>query len=857
MSTNCGELARAYRSSGVREGILGRVGTSLIRIGSIAAAVRRRASARGPRATRSRSLATPILALLLCILPGAPWASAQDTPLAHKARGLMDRGDYGKALDLLKKDQSGDPRELRLLVELSRRKGDLEQADVYAQRILDLYQRGRLSSADELAQAAFANWHLDRWQEANNIYLQAQELGTPPASMLIDWGNLYLEKYNAAEAQEIFAEALQGSPEDEPPVEALVGLALAFKSQGRPGGQDSLNRALEADPKNLNAISALISWAIGSENWDEAEEWIEKGLDVNKRFLPILEQKTVMHYFRGQGDDFEESQRRILKINPRAADLYEALGNAAVNNRRLEEAEGFLRKSVQLNPRQWGAWAALGVNLLRLGKDEGKSVLEKAYESDPFNIWTVNTLRLLDSFDRFVVFETPHFIVRLHRKEAEALRPYIEELLERCLTTLESRYQHEIEGKYLFEMFPDHEDFAVRTLGMPGLGALGATLGRIVAMDSPSGRPKGEFHYGSTLWHEVAHVVTLSMSGQKVPRWFTEGLSMMEERLAGAGWGESITPSYVQAFRDGQLLPLHRLNDGFQRPDTPQQVQLSYLQAGWVCDFLVERYGMEKIRAMLLAYADSKTTEQVFEEVLGASVEEVNREFVAVMEEKLTPLVERLRNPDEQGEGVDLSAIVGSQEILRESSDNYFFNLRKGRKLVEEDRDEEAIPYLEKALEIFPSYAGARSPYAMLATIHRDREDWPKTAEILERWWKRNPKPADNAIELAKLLTRLGEGEKAIGYLEEVMYVDPLRTDVHFLLGDLYLEQGRAEKAVREFQVLLFLKPNDLAGARYRLAKALYMKGDRDLAKRQVLLSLEIAPGYREAQELLLKVVKQ
>ena len=43
------------------------------------------------------------------------------------------------------------------------------------------------------------------------------------------------------------------------------------------------------------------------------------------------------------------------------------------------------------------------------------------------------------------------------------------------------------------EVYPDHEDFAVRTMGMPGLGALGVTFNNVIAMDSPSGRPPGSF----------------------------------------------------------------------------------------------------------------------------------------------------------------------------------------------------------------------------------------------------------------------------------------------------------------------------------------------------------------------------
>ena len=53
------------------------------------------------------------------------------------------------------------------------------------------------------------------------------------------------------------------------------------------------------------------------------------------------------------------------------------------------------------------------------------------------------------------------------------------------------------------EVYPDHEDFAVRTLGMPGLGALGVTFGYVVAMDSPSGRKPGTLPLGQ---HPVARV---------------------------------------------------------------------------------------------------------------------------------------------------------------------------------------------------------------------------------------------------------------------------------------------------------------------------------------------------------------
>jgi hypothetical protein len=46
----------------------------------------------------------------------------------------------------------------------------------------------------------------------------------------------------------------------------------------------------------------------------------------------------------------------------------------------------------------------------------------------------------------------------------------------------------------------------------------------------------------------------------------------------------------------------------------------------------------------------------------------------------------------------------------------------------------------------------------------------------------------------------------------------------------------------------------DLAAARYQLARALVAAGRRDEARREVLRALEIAPGYAEAQDLLLEL---
>ena len=805
--------------------------------------------------------------------------------LLTEVQEFMQEGRYDRAEKRLKSASLSDPHVLRLLVELTKREGRRDEAESYSRRLLGLYQSGQLSTSQEIAQAAYAAWQLSMWQDANRIFIEAAQLQPVSVSLFVDWGNLYLKKYNAAEAESIFRDGIQamGQPSSgyfRWGVEAAyVGLAQALKGQFRPGVTEALAKALELNPQNLQAFAFKTLLAIEDKNWQEAQDWIEKGLKNNKLFLPLLELECAYEYFRGEIQKFEKLQQRVLKINPNDGDLFETLGDLANRNRLLEEAAEFYREALQRNPRQESARASLGIALLRLGEEEeGKRILEVAYANDPFNIWTVNTLRLLDSFDRFVRFETPHFRIKLHEKEAVALKPYVEELAERSLKTLEQKYNHQVSGKYVFEMYPDHDDFAVRTMGLPGLGALGATFGRIVAMDSPSARPRGEFHWGSTLWHELAHVVTLSLSHEKVPRWFTEGISMMEERQAGEGWGDYLNAGFVQAYKEDVLLPLKDLNSGFERPESGQALTIAYFQAGWICEFLVSGYGFESIAAMLEAFGQGLSTEEVFQQVLGASVEEIDGQFRQEMEETLKPLLSKLEAPEHfslvhlfpsgvgqegegEGEGEGEAGLETDLETLLQAwqaaPENYFLNLRLGTRLKSVGRQEEAIPYLEKALEILPTQAARGSPYDILTQIYEETGQVDKLVEVRQRWWRAAPRFAENAHRIASLLSDRDQPQEAAKYLEEVMYVDPLHAETHQKLGDLYLQFSETEKAVREYTVFLSLSPVDGAAAHYRLAQALFESGDRQGARNHVLLSLEIAPAYPEAQKLLLKLVRQ
>ncbi len=185
-------------------------------------------------------------------------------------------------------------------------------------------------------------------------------------------------------------------------------------------------------------------------------------------------------------------------------------------------------------------------------------------------------------------------VLKFDPNETTVLREYAIPLAHEALKKLSATYQFTPKGPILIEIFPIHDDFAVRNLGLPGLvGALGACFGRVVSMDSPRAKPPGTFSWQATLWHELAHVITLQMSNQRVPRWLTEGVSVYEEGREKPSWGSEMEVPFALALERGQVLKLRDLNSGFTKPDT---IALSYYQASLLVEHIVATRGEAALR---------------------------------------------------------------------------------------------------------------------------------------------------------------------------------------------------------------------------------------------------------------------
>ena len=763
------------------------------------------------------------------------------------------RGEFPLARQSLQKARRNENCRNRAELKLARILEEQGQSPQSRRLLLELYSRIEAQDGKELGLAAIALQQLQQYRESNRFFRRATQAEPDDLDTQVAWGNLFLEKYDPANASTSFKAALKINPNLP---EALLGMALTLAGGSSEQAEALLTKALKVNPNLEPAHAALAEIAIDREDFEAAERRIRQCLEINPRSLQARSLQAVLHYARGEEQALDETRQALLKLNPRYGNLYRHLARYCVTQRLYRQAVDFFRQAIRLNPNLFSAYADLGVNLLRIGREsEAREILETAYQVDPFNLWTVNTLRLLDSFVNFETLSTPHFSLKLHRQEAALLGHYVPPLLEKAYEALSARYGFSPPGPIYFEMYPNHEDFAVRALGVPGLGALGVCFGPGIVMDSPKARPRGQFNWASTLWHEFAHVITLGMTDHHVPRWFSEGISVMEEHRAMPGWGDRLDLQTLKFIQQGKLLPIRELNGGFLRPQFPGQVSLSYFQAGMACEFIEARFGFSRILAMLESFGRKASLEDALRQVLDLSPEDFDRQFQDYLESILGGALEHV---DFQllGQKELMNSPGRLEALLAEQPNNFFANLKMAGYYRERGETDAAIGSLSRAKSVFPAYAGSDSPYRQLSRIYRQSGRNEAAIDELRQLTDNRGADLESLTTLATWLEEEGRSQEAAAVLERAIQVYPFDRETHQQLGDLFMGKGEAAMAVREYRALLALQPPDKAAAHYQLARALLHLGRRVEAKSEVLSSLEIAPGYEPAQELLLTLVE-
>lgn len=822
-----------------------------------------------------------VCALLLVI--GLAFAQTRQgpepTPLAA-ARQALDEGRFGAVASLLSGLEDPEATLLRIRADIGQGRYDealaalaplasaqpggdaaLEQGRLqwYLGRRADatrtlqgvLARSARRTGRDFLRMGLAART-LRQFRQANQFFREGAALAPDDPALNTAWGELFFEGYENAEAFRSFELAQQANGTYLP---ARVGAARVLMQDGPPQARALIDAILEVNTDHVEALLLQAEFALDDRKREEAAALIERALAVNPRSLEALALRATLASLAGQDDEFERRAAAVLAINPVYGEVYRVAGDHAARNYLFDEAVVLVRRAVEIDAENARAWSDLGLHLLRTGDEaSARGALERAFDAADRaghgNPVVTNSLELLRSLDEFETIREGDIVMKLHADEAGVMREVAMPLAREALAALSERWDFTPTGPILIEVFPRHDDFAVRTLGLPGfLGALGACFGRVVTMDSPRARPPGTFSWGATLWHELAHVITLQMSNNRVPRWLTEGISVFEERRARAEWGHEMDVSFAQAMNAGEVLKLADLNEGFTDPKT---ISLAYYEASLLVEHIVERFGEEALRGLLRAYGRGLETDEALRVATSVEMDDLQESFDAAMERRYADLRASLERPE------DLTPDIGLEQLrimVDGSPDSFPLRTLLARALHESGDAAGAIAQLERAAELMPTATGEANPNGLIATIALEQGDTARAIAALTAQIRVDHTNVEAARQLVSLLPADAAPAVREDAYARLAAIDPFDTEAQLALGGLALDRRDPAAALPALRAALATRPPDAAGVNVSLARAYVLAGNLDDAKRHALAALEIAPSFEEAQELLLEII--
>jgi tetratricopeptide (TPR) repeat protein len=337
-----------------------------------------------------------------------------------------------------------------------------------------------------------------------------------------------------------------------------------------------------------------------------------------------------------------------------------------------------------------------------------------------------------------------------------------------------------------------------------------------------------------------------------MPRWLSEGISVYEERQRDPAWGQGMTPAYRQMILDGQLTPVSQLSGAFLRPPSPQHLQFAYYESSLVVEYLIQQFGLETLCRVLTDLGDGLPIDVALARYTG-SAEGLDRSFADFARQHAEQFAAQL--DWDRSVLPETSEVVPAQELLQEHPRNYWLLMEAAQQAVERRQWDAARNLLEQIHSVFPQDTSSDGSCRLLARVCRELQDTTAERAVLETLASHDSSALDAYRRLGELAVERADWPAVRKYAQQTIAVNPMNTAAQEQLATAALQLEDSQSLIDSQLALLENEPVDPALVHYRLATAYRNRGESQAAKRHVLMALEEAPRFRDAQRLLLELV--
>src|SRR5688572_4128732 len=156
----------------------------------------------------------------------------------------------------------------------------------------------KLTASPNPAFRAEGFWGIGAYKEANEQFKLAVAAQPKNPDLRVRWGRLFLERFNPAEARNLFKEALDINPSHGG---AYLGLAVAAAENFDQQAVEAANTAINFDKSLLEAQELLARLALEDNNIPKAIEEAEKAMKMSPNALNAMAVRASIDLLENKG----------------------------------------------------------------------------------------------------------------------------------------------------------------------------------------------------------------------------------------------------------------------------------------------------------------------------------------------------------------------------------------------------------------------------------------------------------------------------------------------------------------------------------------------------------------------------
>ncbi|CAN5915850.1 tetratricopeptide repeat protein [soil metagenome] len=666
-------------------------------------------------------------------------------------------------------------------------------------------------------------------------------------------GELALVKSDAARAANEFRAGLK---EQSANTDLLYGLARAQLSSDRKKSVELARQVLDINPNHAGAALLMAEHYLGAELFPEAELQLAHVLEVNPHHPEAWALRSVLALLVSNNpEEAAKARSEALHLWLENPQVDELIGECLSRAYRFREAAEHQRQALKFDPGSLSAKLQLCHDLFRLGQEtEAWQLAREVREADAYNIQAYNIGLLEAEMKGFTVREEADFVLKMPTRDAVIYGDRALVILREAKQVLGTKYGMVLDHPVLVEFFPTQQDFAIRTLGnLGGQGILGACFGTVVTMNSPGSVAASRSNWESTLWHEFCHVITLSVTKNRMPRWLSEGISVYEEEQRDPACGMKMTARYREMVLDDEsLTPLSKMSSAFMTPPTGEHLMFAYFESSQAVKWLLKTFGPQKLQGVLRDLADGQRINEALAKNTD-SVEKLDERFQKFIREAAMALSPGADWTKLNPEDLDATDAVAVSTYLKAHPNHVGVLQLHAKHLIGAEQWVEALKVGMKLMMLLPDDVDGGSGYEIAMRACRELNRPADEAGILRDWIAHSGDAAEALNRLLELDTQSENWKSVQSLALRSLAINPFLKHPYEALALASEKLNDQSATVQALQKLHALEPDNMVEVNYKLARLLKNK-DSVAAKRYLLDALAEAPRYQAAHQLLLEM---